>query len=251
MNPLRYICGVTTGTISVLAQRAESIIEGFTYTGRDAELVRVLRDNFSEFEGLDGLADAGIKSASDLPDFTFLGIDLSDTPTLVSIMVIIPILTFLASYFSMQLTRKMSYQAPTPDGADAGMSLKIMDFAMPALSTWISFMYPAVIGCYWIFQSVLSTLQQWILKKMYPFPEFTEEDYKKAEKELLGKQVKRPKPGANYDPNRPKVRSLHHIDDEDDDLPPPPPRSENPDDDDDDDSPAAGGNSRIGKADLK
>ncbi len=247
MNPLQYICGATTGTIDVLTNRATELGLLVNSTGRDVELVGILRDNFAQFEGLEGLLDAGIKSAADLPNFTIGSFDLAEKPVLgLSFTVLIPILTFVVSYFSAKLTRKMSYQAPTP-GGDEGMSLKIMDLAMPALSTWISFMYPSVIGCYWIFQNALSTLQQWILKKMYPLPEFTEEDYKKAEKELMGKSKNRPKPGSNYDPNKPKVRSLHHIDDDDDELPPLPKRSARPDDDDE----PTEGNQSIGKADLK
>ena len=44
-----------------------------------------------------------------------------------------------------------------------------------------------------------------------PLPTFTEEDYKAAERELLGKQPKRIAKSENVG----KVRSLHHIDDED------------------------------------
>ena len=247
MNPLQYICGATTGTIEVLTERAINLGLLAKSTGRDVELVGILRDNFAQFEGLDGLLDAGIKTVADLPNFTIGSFDLAEKPVFgLSFTVLIPILTFVVSYYSMKLNRKMSYQAPTPGGEDAARSLKIMDFAMPALSTWICFMYPSVIGCYWIFQNILSTVQQVILKKMYPLPEFTEEDYKKAEKELMGKNKNRPKPAANYDPNKPKVRSLHHIDDEDE-LPAPTKPSVR--DDRDDDAPE--GNSSIGKADLK
>lgn len=250
MNPLQYICGATTGTVEVLTERAINLGYLTRSGGRDVELVGILRDHFADFEGLDGMLEAGIKSVSDLPNFSIGSFDLAQKPVLgLSVTVLIPILTFVVAYYSSKLTRKLSYQAPTaPGGEDAATSMKIMDLVMPLFSAWISFMYPAVIGCYWIFQNILSTVQQWILKKMYPYPEFTEEDYKKAEKELMGKVSKRPKPGSNYDPNKPKVRSLHHIDDDDDDLPPAAP-STNRKDDDDDDTPA--GNNAIGRADLK
>ena len=46
-----------------------------------------------------------------------------------------------------------------------------------------------------------------------PLPTFTEEDYKAAEKEILGKgNNKKVKKSENAG----KVRSLHHIDDDDD-----------------------------------
>lgn len=250
MNPLQYICGATTGTVEVLTNRAINLGYLARGTGRDVDLVGILRDHFADFEGLKGLAEAGIKSVSDLPNFTIGSFDLAQKPELgMSFTVLIPIITFVVAYYSSKLTKKMTYQAPTPGGKDEATSMKIMDLAMPALSAWFCFMYPAVIGCYWIFQNILATVQQWILKKMYPLPVFTEEDYKKAEKELMGKAPKKVKPGANYDPNRPKVRSLHHIDDDDDDLPPLPAKNERKYEDDDDDS--ASGGSPIGKADLK
>ncbi len=250
MNPLQYICGATTGTIDVLTERAINLGYIANSTGRDVELVGILRDHFADFEGLEGMMEAGIKSISDLPNFSIGSFDLAQKPVFgLTFTILIPIITFVVSYYSTKLTRKMSYQAPVAPGtADEATSMKVMDLVMPLFSAGISFMYPSVIGCYWIFQNILSTVQQWILKKMYPYPVFTEEDYKKAEKELMGKVSKRPKPGSNYDPNKPKVRSLHHIDDEDDDLPPAPPKTDRRNDDDDD-TPAGG--SPIGRADLK
>ncbi|MBO7310063.1 MAG: hypothetical protein J6U86_01575 [Clostridia bacterium] len=49
------------------------------------------------------------------------------------------------------------------------------------------------------------------MSKVMPMPKFTEEDYKAAEKEMLGKQPKKIVKSENAG----KVRSLHHIDDED------------------------------------
>ena len=55
-----------------------------------------------------------------------------------------------------------------------------------------------------------------ILYKVMPIPKYSEEDYKAAERELMGSsQRKKEKAAARErDPNRPRVRSLHHIDDE-------------------------------------
>ena len=93
------------------------------------------------------------------------------------------------------------------------MSMKIMNWSMPLLSVYFTFMVPAAIGVYWIYRNILSLIQQIILAKVMPIPKFSEEDYKAAERELMGSsQRKREK--REYDPNRPKVRSLHHIDDE-------------------------------------
>jgi hypothetical protein len=63
-----------------------------------------------------------------------------------------------------------------------------MDLVMPLMSTWIAFSVPAAIGVYWIFQSLLGILQQYVLVKVRPFPKFTEDDYKEAEREIFGKK---------------------------------------------------------------
>ena len=91
----------------------------------------------------------------------------------------------------------------------------IMELMMPLLSTVVAIRVPAAIGIYWIYQNLLSLLQQFIIVKAKPFPKFTEEDYKEAEREVLGKKKKN-KRGAKAmrDPNKPYVPSLHHIDDD-------------------------------------
>ena len=82
---------------------------------------------------------------------------------------------------------------------------------MPLMMTFMAFNFPALLGIYWIFQSVIGVVQQYILKKVYPMPTFTEEDYKEAERTLRGKGS-----GANrnFDSGK-KYRSLHNIDADD------------------------------------
>ena len=87
-----------------------------------------------------------------------------------------------------------------------------MDITMPLMSVWMTFIVPAAVGVYWIFKSILGVVKQFIMSKAMPLPTFTEEDYKEAEKEILGKQ--QPKKIVKS-ANAGKVRSLHHIDDED------------------------------------
>ena len=90
--------------------------------------------------------------------------------------------------------------------------MKIMDWMMPIMSTWISFIVPGIVGLYWIINNILTTGQQILLAKIYPIPKFTEEDYKRAEKEMYGKSVSKKGSGNG---EKKKVRSLHRIDEED------------------------------------
>lgn len=164
------------------------------------ELIRIIRDNdislFVTEEGSDTkLLPAGT-TKEDLPNFTIFGgkIDLSEYPSMnnVNWMLLVPVLTFVFTFGSMKLTKKLTYQPATQQSADVGCSMKIMDYAMPLMSTFITFSVPAIIAVYWIYNNVLSTAQQFVLKLMYPIPVFTEEEYKAAEKEM-NKGIKQPK----------------------------------------------------------
>ncbi|MBR5515002.1 MAG: YidC/Oxa1 family membrane protein insertase [Clostridia bacterium] len=218
-NPLRFTAGVSKDVITDIGRRLIDL--GVLYKGEaltkdalrigDLPIATILK-NENNLELVRDLLPKGFEN----PDLTFLGIDLSRTPTLeFNLLIVIPIATFVIVYFSMWLTRKLTYQ-PTQTG-DAGMSNKIMDLVMPAMSTWFTFMYPAVLGLYWIFQNILGVVQQLILKKMFPIPVFSDEDYAAAEKEMAGKSKKDKKKNVTY---KRHPKSLHHIDDEDDDVAP-------------------------------
>ena len=101
-----------------------------------------------------------------------------------------------------------------------GCSNNMMDITMPLMSVYITFITPAAVGIYWIFKCIITTLKQFLLHKLMPLPVFTEEDYKRAEKELKAKN-KGKKEANNYSaaPDGRVYRSLHRIDEEDD-LPP-------------------------------
>ena len=185
----------------------------FSAQGRQVELVRVVRENLVEINSTKYFAEKNIKN-SDLPNFFLTGkyLDLSRTPSFDNFdwLMILPLLTFVFTFGSMKITKKLTYQPPQQaQTADMGCSMKLMDYMMPLMSTFITFSVPAVIAVYWIYNNVLSTLQQFILKVMYPIPVFTEEDYKNAEREM-NKGIKQPKKKVNNG-----KRAAHRIDLED------------------------------------
>lgn len=212
-NPLRYITGLTVSEIGAIGNRliGEGVGSVKKFATGDLEILKLIKDK-ENFELIADIVPDKLGAVSDLPNLTiFGGLDLSATPELkFNILILIPIITFITVFLSMKLTKKLTYQ-PQQTG-DAKTSGLIMDLMMPAMSTWFTFMYPAVLGLYWIFQNLLGVVQQVILKKMYPIPVFTEEDYKKAEKELMGKAEKKKKPQG---PQKRHPKSLHHIDDDD------------------------------------
>lgn len=175
-------------------------------------LVRIVNNNLDAINETEYFAEKNI-SSKDLPNFNLTGkaIDLSRTPSFDNIdwLLIIPVLTFVFTFGSMKITKKLTYQPPQQQTADMGCSMQIMDYMMPLMSTFITFSVPAVIAVYWIYNNVLSTLQQLVLKVMYPIPVFTEEDYKNAEREM-NKGVKQTKKKSNSG-----KRAAHRIDIED------------------------------------
>jgi len=123
------------------------------------------------------------------------------------------VVTFALYYVSMKVNRKLSFQ-PTANDPQNGCSNATMNIMMPAMSAFFTFIVPGAVGLYWGIKSVFGMVKQWIIAKAMPLPQFTEADFKAAEKELAAKEKNRPvKKSGTKNPN---VRSLHHIDDEDD-----------------------------------
>lgn len=247
INPLRYVChipsdninnigvhiaelynageldveGISDNTVKLIENMADSIGEdGSTDKVKNSisgiEIVNILKKNGVEkFHGEDML-DTEFTN-KDLPDFTIFGgsFDLSKTPSFSNFdwLMLIPLLTFVFTFASMKLTKKLTYQ-PVQQTGDAAISMKMMDYMMPLMSTFFTFTVPAVVAVYWIYQNIFATLQQLVLKLMYPYPVFTEEDFKAAEREM-NKGIKQNKKSEK----KKSVKSAHRIDLEDGEEP--------------------------------
>lgn len=222
MNPLKYICNLTTDTIngimSIVNSYAEYAEKPFTSASRNIDLMSAMKkiiekDGMEVFEGVEGFADK-ITSIEDLPDLTLFGgrLDLGGIPSVsqFNLLLLIPVLTFVVYFVSMKVNRKLMYQ-PAQDAA-MGCSNKIMDFFMPAMSVVITFGVPGALGVYWIFKCLIGMLKQFLLNLVMPIPKFTEEQMKEAEKEYESKAPKMPERQLDGK----KHRSLHYIDAEED-----------------------------------
>lgn len=206
-NPLTYICRIGNSVEGIKEKLIElGKLDAARKVLSEIEIIQLIKDNFGALTDVipDGF------TLADIPNFNMFGgfFDLSKIPSVTepSWLLTIPVITFIATFLSMKLTRKFTYQAPQQEGANAAVSGKIMDFTMPLFSVWITFTVPAIVGVYWIYQNILGVVQQIILAKIYPVPVFTEDDYKNAEKEMNGSIRKEKKP---------KPRSLHRIDADD------------------------------------
>ncbi|MGN1096063.1 MAG: YidC/Oxa1 family membrane protein insertase [Eubacteriales bacterium] len=218
INPLKYICGWTAEQITNISGTLGGLVSNFPQNiARDIDLIQYLSPD--KYDAINSaLTESGLAAVdfSAIPNFSMGAFDLSAKPTWTSILVLVPILTFVFQFAAMKIQRKFTYQPMAQDqqqGANK-MSLIIMDILFPAMTAWIAFTVPAAIGIYWAFNNILGVLQQIILFKAMPLPKFTEEDYKAAERELAGKAPKH----QTESENRAPVRSLHTIDFSDEEV---------------------------------
>jgi len=75
---------------------------------------------------------------------------------------LIPVLSALLSWLSMKISN-----ASNPQTAQQNQQMQTMNLMMPLMSLWICFTMPAVLGIYWIAQSVFSVIQDVILTRIF------------------------------------------------------------------------------------
>lgn len=114
-------------------------------------------------------------------------LDLGDTPANVfssdetkrnetsKVSLIIPVLSFVLAFVSNKITQKNA--SMTEEQEQMQRSMNIM---MPLLSASISYSMPLALGIYWLFGSLLSILQQFVMQKI-----LTEKDKEKNDEVLL------------------------------------------------------------------
>ncbi len=97
-------------------------------------------------------------------DFSFLGLNLAQTPSILdpSIIWIIPILSGVTAYLSSYIMQKMQ---GTQNSAAAGQ-MKVLNILMPLMSLYFGFILPGAIGIYWIFNNVFSCVQEIVLTRI-------------------------------------------------------------------------------------
>ncbi|HWR30819.1 MAG TPA: YidC/Oxa1 family membrane protein insertase [Negativicutes bacterium] len=167
-KPLTYICGLSPTIVSALETRMHSMLQT-KGTLSQIQIISHLQNNLPAFLDLTGNIA--------LPQFTVLGglIDLSQTPSITapSWVLLVPLLTFLSSFLVMQIRQKLNPAEMPEKMNETAQSMKLMQYIMPLTSVWIAFSVPAIIGVYWIMQSILDVMILFVLSKFYPYPQKT------------------------------------------------------------------------------
>ncbi len=168
--------------------------------------------------GLGPLEEAGLTSElyAAIPNLNFLGMNLGEKPSLVnfSLLVIIPVLAAAFQWFTMWVTRKVNgnpQAAVAQPDAQTQMSMRIMDLVFPLMTLWMAFTFSAMLGLYWIIQSILAIIQTLIIAKAMPMPKYTPEEIKEMRK-AQRQAEKQQKEALKL---QPKYKSLHYIDEDD------------------------------------
>ena len=199
-NPLRYICRYSTDILTTIGTylKDSDITSNFinaktgVFSGQDIKVIQYLSENIGGIN--EALESAGLSTInlSDLPNFGLFGdaTALARNPYFWSILLLVPVLNFAFTLLSTFVTKKLTFQPMQDQPGQAG-TMKMMNIFMSLMTAVIAFSMPAAIGIYWIFNTLLGMLQQFILYKAIPLPTFTEEDYKAAEREYAGKAPKR------------------------------------------------------------
>ena len=174
--PLTTMMGVPQELLAEGGALAEKLAAlGYqTATGRSAFYDQIFQskfitENFASF--------AGISDKLQQLKYNFLGLDLSQTPSFsfwkwdfsspavwgpMLGLFMIPVLSAFLSWLSMKVAN-----ASNPQMDQQQQQMKTMNLIMPLMSLYICFTMPAVMGIYWIAQSVFATVQDVVLNKIY------------------------------------------------------------------------------------
>ena len=224
-EPLTYICQFSSTEIIDLWNAAKGLVGDQVVTKVSSvdqvELVSLLRQNAGVLESVTG------DSLSILPRLDLFGgaINLGATPSFTKFnwLWLIPAVNLVLSIVTMRLTKlfgsnAQQMQATTPDQK---VSMGIMEWMMPVMTTFFAFQISAAVGVYWIFQSIFGLIQMIVLAKVMPLPKYTKEEMEQMLRDMKSRNAARASvtsSGASGD----RPRSLHHIDDDDDEPVAPP-----------------------------
>lgn len=169
--PLSNTLHIASETVA-LATDYISKIPGVVSLGgyTELEIIRnfdVLRDNLTM------LTQADVSKIEFFSQgFRFFGLDLLSTPQgsgFASMLWIIPALSLVTSFGFQFYTMRAS---GAPQGQQQGC-MKVMMYALPLMSVYWSYIFPAAVGLYWVISSLAGFLQTLITNKFFSINHMT------------------------------------------------------------------------------
>lgn len=165
-RPMSYIMGLSVETIRKIVEVMQWDIDVSTNNLLMMNEIKIAHNMTPEvIVKLGDLVPSGLKSI----DFTFLGLNLAQTPQLnqFDVLWIIPILAVLTTFLTSKVSM-MTQPSATGGAEDTAASMnKGMMMMMPLMTGYFCFMMPSGVGLYWIVNNVLAILQQlWFNRKL-------------------------------------------------------------------------------------
>ncbi len=154
-EPLRHIIGVNNDLIETLKPIAEGIVGNLGTYSPQTSIIAAVKQNADKF--VDVLEPATITAIQEM-NLTFLGMDLTATPSLKVFngLLLIPVLSVVFMFMQTTISTKLSGQQTN------GQTNAMMGFTT-LLMGYFAFIMPAGVSIYWIFSSVFGIIQELIL----------------------------------------------------------------------------------------
>lgn len=179
-KPLRHVVGVNKKLIAdTLTPMAEKMMGTLSRYSPQTDIIKAIKQAPEAFS--DVLDAATIATVQNM-DLTFMGMDLSATPSLkvFNSLLLIPVLSVSFMMLQQYLTTKLN-----------GQEMTRQTVTMLGVSTlmfgYFSFMMPAGVSIYWIFSSIFGVIQELVLR-IFIDPE---KEKQKIEEEIYEKRKAR------------------------------------------------------------
>lgn len=161
-RPLSYVLHLPKETVDMLTAAVQKITG--EASGRAASAIELSVINHAD-EVIKALPNLSADVAEKLQnfDFTFLGINMAQTPDfkVLDLLWLIPILSGVTSL----MTSALSYmrQRKTNPEMSKNPAMGCMSFGMPLFSVYIAFQFPAGIGIYWTMSNLFMFFQTLVI----------------------------------------------------------------------------------------
>lgn len=176
-SPLKYVLRIDSGVLQALQNAVKALggIDKAALTGRRIELTII--EHFDEIKNV--VTDKGVLSQIQhfIDKFTLFGVPLGQTPSWstfknwassdkgAKLLLLIPLISGITSLLTGLITF-VRQKKTNPEMAKNPTS-GCMTFMMPLMSVYFTFLFPAGIGLYWIFQNILSAVQMVVLNHTF------------------------------------------------------------------------------------
>jgi YidC/Oxa1 family membrane protein insertase len=159
-RPLRYVLQISKDTIQTACDALS------LSSSQQLQIINIVQQGSGEkFDLIKDIFTQSDLSAIQNFNMNFLGLDLSQTPTLGwNWLIIIPILACASALLMSLVSMK---QQKDSGQTQQNKMMMIMMFVSPLMSLVFAFQLPAGVGLYWIISNITSFLQTEIIRRIY------------------------------------------------------------------------------------